>query len=254
MLQNPIIFDDNVFPFVSRIIQNLRKELKARSDEKTRLSAQKFFKEKLISYGVKTPIVSKIAQTYWREVKSLEKTDIFKLCEKLYRSGYVEEAFVVSSWMPNMLEKLEPTDLSVMKHWIEKYINNWASCDALCNHTVGGLVEKYPDLVDEIKNWAASKNRWLKRASAVSLILPARKGKFLQEIFQISDELLCDSDDLVQKGYGWLLKEASRIHQMEVFNYVSKNKTGMPRTALRYAIELMPDNLRKEAMKKAMKK
>jgi 3-methyladenine DNA glycosylase AlkD len=54
----------------------------------------------------------------------------------------------------------------------------------------------------------------------------------------------------VQKGYGWLLKEASRKHQKEVFNYVMKNKNVMPRTALRYAIELMPDTLRKRAMKR----
>ncbi|MFH0874439.1 MAG: DNA alkylation repair protein [archaeon] len=60
--------------------------------------------------------------------------------------------------------------------------------------------------------------------------------------------LLEDSDDMVQKGYGWLLKEESRMHQKEVFDYVIKNKSKMPRTALRYAIELMPKELRAKAM------
>ncbi len=55
---------------------------------------------------------------------------------------------------------------------------------------------------------------------------------------------------MVQKGYGWLLKEVSRMHMDEVFSYVMKNKRGMPRTALRYAIELMPKDLKAEAMKK----
>jgi 3-methyladenine DNA glycosylase AlkD len=91
----------------------------------------------------------------------------------------------------------------------------------------------------------------LKRAAAVSLILPARRGKFLKEVFEISDVLLVDEDDLVQKGYGWLLKEASRKHQTEVFNYVVQNRKVMPRTALRYAIELLPKELKAEAMKKA---
>jgi len=54
----------------------------------------------------------------------------------------------------------------------------------------------------------------------------------------------------VQKGYGWLLKEASRKHTDEIFSYVMKNKRAMPRTALRYAIELMPKDLKAEAMKK----
>jgi len=59
-----------------------------------------------------------------------------------------------------------------------------------------------------------------------------------------------DDDDLVQKGYGWMLKAASEAHQREVFEYVMKNKTEMPRTALRYAIEKMPEELRKAAMEK----
>jgi len=62
--------------------------------------------------------------------------------------------------------------------------------------------------------------------------------------------LLLDGDDLVQKGYGWLLKEESRLHTKEVFDYVVKNRRVMPRTALRYAIELMPKTLKAEAMKK----
>jgi len=59
-----------------------------------------------------------------------------------------------------------------------------------------------------------------------------------------------DSDDMVQKGYGWMLKVASETYQHEVFEYVMRNKRAMPRTALRYAIEKMPDELRREAMKK----
>jgi 3-methyladenine DNA glycosylase AlkD len=62
--------------------------------------------------------------------------------------------------------------------------------------------------------------------------------------------LLSDSDDLVQKGYGWMLKAASESHQKEVFDFVIKNRSTMPRTALRYAIEKMPKELKVEAMKK----
>ncbi|RPJ78530.1 MAG: DNA alkylation repair protein, partial [Alphaproteobacteria bacterium] len=36
----------------------------------------------------------------------------------------------------------------------------------------------------------------------------------------------------------------------EVFEYVMKNKKEMPRTALRYAIEKMPQDLRARAMEK----
>ncbi len=43
---------------------------------------------------------------------------------------------------------------------------------------------------------------------------------------------------------------ACNQHPQEVFDYVMKNKKAMPRTALRYAIELMPEELKAEAMMK----
>jgi 3-methyladenine DNA glycosylase AlkD len=120
----------------------------------------------------------------------------------------------------------------------------------LCNHSMAAFIDKYPQYLAELKNWTHSKNRWLKRAAAVTLIIPAREGRYLGDIFQIADSLLTDPDDMVQKGYGWMLKAASQAHQKEVFDYVLKNKARMPRTALRYAIEKMPPEMKKRAMER----
>jgi 3-methyladenine DNA glycosylase AlkD len=62
--------------------------------------------------------------------------------------------------------------------------------------------------------------------------------------------LSTDQDVMVQKGYGWMLKEASNHYPKEVFDYVMKNRREMPRTALRYAIEKLSPEHRIEAMKK----
>lgn len=233
-----------------RIIEEIRKDLRNSADENTKNSFQRFFKEEVKCYGVKTGIVGKIAKKYWKEIEPENKKEIFELCEKLYKSDYTEEAFIVSFWGDNFKHFTEPNDLPIFEKWIRKYINNWAKCDGFCNHAVGDLIMKYPDKVTILKNWAKSNNRWLKRASAVTLIVPAKKGDFLKEAFEISNILLTDTDDMVQKGYGWLLKEESRRHQNEVLRYVTKNKDKMPRTALRYAIELMPKGLRAKAMEK----
>jgi 3-methyladenine DNA glycosylase AlkD len=235
---------------MNNIIQKIRKELEENSDAKTKNSFRRFFKEEVKCYGVKTGIVGKIAKKYWNEIKDSDKEEIFELCGELYSSDYTEEAFVVSFWGENFKSFVEPEDLTIFERWIKKYVNNWAMCDGLCNHTVGDLIAKYPDKVDELIKWAKSDNRWLRRASAVSVIVPAKKGEFLKNAFEISDILLTDDDDMVQKGYGWLLKEESRRHQKEVFDYVVKNKDKMPRTALRYAIELMPKDLKAKAMEK----
>ena len=230
------------------IIFFLREDLKSNINAQAKESFQRFFKEPVKYYGVKTEIVRKIAEKFWPQIERLDKEVIFCICEELFRSEFMEEAFVVAFWLPNYIEKLEPGDLATFKFWIEHYVDNWAKCDSLCNHTVGDLIQKFPTLISELKDWAKSKNRWLKRSAAVSLVIPARRGLFLEEALGICDDLLSDPDEMVQKGYGWLLKEESKMNQNEVFNFVVRNKRRMPRIALRYAVELMPETLREEAM------
>ena len=111
---------------MNQVIKRIREELRACADENTQKSFQRFFKEKATFYGVKTGTVGKIAKKYWNEIKSCGKKEVFSLCEELYQSGFTEEAFVVSFWLPNMIEKLDPSDLAIFKMWIEKYIDNWA--------------------------------------------------------------------------------------------------------------------------------
>jgi len=230
------------------VLAAVRQELLQSIDEKTRESAQRFFKEEVKFHGVKSAAVKKIATKYFREIKGRDKNEIFSLCEDLLQAGFGEEAFIAFEWSYSLRRAYEPEDFAVFERWVDLYVDNWAKCDTLCNHTLGSFVEMYPQFIDRLAVWARAENRWLRRASVVTLILPARKGLFLKEAFEISDILLMDKDDMVQKGYGWLLKEASKKHQAEVFDYVMRWKAKMPRTALRYAIEKMPAEMKKEAM------
>lgn len=235
------------------IIARIRKDLTENSDEKTKNSTSRFFKEEVKCYGVKSSIVGKVAKDCFKELKQAGKADkknVFSIAEKLLQSDYCEEAYIASEWAYLVRDEYTEADFAVFERWVKNYVNNWAKCDTLCNHAVGSFIEEFPDYVENLKAWAKSDNRWLRRASAVTLILPARKGLFLPEVFAIANILLTDKDDLVRKGYGWMLKEASKPHQQEVFEYVMANKKEMPRTSLRYAIEKFPPDLRAEAMKK----
>ncbi|OQA21007.1 MAG: DNA alkylation repair enzyme [Actinobacteria bacterium ADurb.Bin346] len=233
-----------------QIIAKIQEELKQNSDLQTKASGERFFKEAVKIYGVKTAIVTKIAKKYDSDILAMQKSEVFALCDELWQSGYMEESFIACHYAYLIREIYKPDDFNIFEKWVNNYVSNWAACDSLCNHSIGSFVDKYPQFLESLKKWTRSDNRWTRRAAAVTLIIPARNGKFLKEVFEIANNLLMDSEDLVQKGYGWLLKAASQAHQKEVFEYVIKNKAQMPRTALRYAIEKMPKDLRTKAMEK----
>ena len=248
---------------LENILSQIRKQLRESSDSKTAAATTRFFKENetLKTYGVKSAEVRKISKEAFDLVKGYPKQTIFELCEILWQSGYMEESTIACDWSDKLHKQYEPSDLALFEHWLGDYVANWAACDTLCNHTIGNYLMKFPEDIAKLKIWAKSPNRWLRRGAAVSLIIPARKGLFLNDILEIAELLLLDKEDIVQKGYGWMLKAASmsesfvkgsdavkKQHLDAVFNFVMKNKAVMPRTALRYAIEKMPAELKAKAM------
>lgn len=280
---------------MQKIILEIKKELRKNIDEKYKKGAQNFFKEEVKIIGVRIPVVRKISAkhfTSWSRQNlpsdsaedSYVKKEIFNLCEKLLKAGSNEEVTIAFDWAFRLKKQFEKSDFNVFEKWLKKYVSNWASCDDFCGHAFGELFFQFPELFNQTKKWAKSKNRWLRRASAVILIYPVRKilhnlpqdkicnfsenrvsrstrtfsngvysirrKNVLKNIFKIADILLVDIDDMVQKGYGWMLKEASNIYPNEVFKYVMKNKKKMPRTALRYAIEKMPKEWRQKAIER----
>jgi 3-methyladenine DNA glycosylase AlkD len=235
---------------MNEILDKVRRELREASDEKTRQTGLKYFKEEINLYGIRSEAVKEITQANFTLVKQRSKQEIFSLCDSLWQSGMMEETFIACLWTERIAGQFVPEDFKVLERWVHRYVNNWASCDTLCTHSVGDFIQMYPGFISALKRWAGSDNRWTRRAAAVSLIIPARKGKFLSDIFEIAEIMLHDKDDMVQKGYGWMLKEASKPYQKEVFDFVMRHKAVMPRTALRYAIEKMPVDLRSRAMEK----
>jgi len=231
------------------LLKEIRIELTKHIDKKYLETSQVFSKEKVKSLGVRTPVVRKIAKDYFAKIKDLSKEEIFKLCEQLLETGYDEDRHIAFDWAFRLRRYYAKSDFQLFESWLKKYVNSWGSCDDFCTHAFGEFILLFPEFLPKLKTWARSKNRWLRRASAVILIYPNRHENFLPEIFRIADILLLDKDDLVQKGYGWMLKEASKQYEKEVFDYVMRHKEVMPRTALRYALEKMPKGMKQKAMK-----
>jgi len=242
---------------MKNIIANIRKELKQNIDLKYKKGAINFFKEPIKVYGVRSKIIHQIAQKYFIQLspRSWEKSykskkDFFILCGKMLKSDYHEEAVIVFIWTEKLVRNFDLSDFKTFENWVKKYINNWAKVDIFCTHIINYFVKNYPTVIPKIKSWTKSKNRWMRRAAAVSFIglkgFPEKKN--LPRIFWIAKKLLKDPDDLVQKGYGWMLKCTAEKFESDVFNFVMKYKKEMPRTALRYAIEKMPRSLKEKAM------
>jgi 3-methyladenine DNA glycosylase AlkD len=216
-----------------------------------RIDYQRWFKEKLkYPVGLKTEFLKKISNECFKDVKNLPKKEMLALCNELFVADKQHYRYFANEWTLRIKDQLDKNDFPMYVTWLEKYADNWGTTDVLSGGPIGIILDRHPELYKQTSKWVKSPNRWLRRAAAVSLIPAVKNRNLLDNVFQIADKLLLDDDEMVQKGYGWMLKEAANQFPDEVFEFVMARKETMPRTALRYAIEKYPAAMKKKAMAK----
>jgi 3-methyladenine DNA glycosylase AlkD len=142
-----------------------------------------------------------------------------------------------------------PALLPVWKRWLaENHSANWATTDAICGSLIGPLILEHPELGARLRVWSRDRNMWVRRASIVGLIPRARRGESLDLVYEIASRLHANSEDLIQKAVGWVLREAGKTDPLRLERYLRANGSAIPRTTLRYAIERFPEQKRRDLL------
>jgi 3-methyladenine DNA glycosylase AlkD len=232
------------------LLLSIRKTLKARANKKFANDQEKYFIGTIKAYGTGVPYARKVAKKFLPQARQMEFKAILGLSESLLKDSWFEEGIVAFELLGKFKKNLNVSVLAIFEKWLDQYISNWAHCDELSAHLIGYIIEEDPSAAKKLIKWTVSKNKWKRRASAVSFIIPAKKGKNLPELLAIAEKLKKDQDDMVQKGVGWMLKEASKAHPEKIIAFIRKNKSVMPRTMLRYSLEKLPQKTKTELMGK----
>jgi 3-methyladenine DNA glycosylase AlkD len=213
--------------------------IKEKADPVRAAGAQRYFKEPFQCYGLTAVQARGLAQQIFQMIKPRWTVeDAIQFCEILLPNPFHEAKALGILILERYRRDFPKSLFARIKGWLAKdYCNSWAAVDGLCPDAVGALLEKYPELMDEIKVWAGSPNRWVRRASIVSFLKLAKKPQHLESIYRMSASHFGDDDDLIQKANGWLLREAGKTDMKRLEQFLLKNGPSIPRTTLRYAIE-----------------
>jgi 3-methyladenine DNA glycosylase AlkD len=87
---------------MNEIIESIRIDLIRNADEKTKQSGERFFKENVKIYGVKSAVVNRIGEDHYKKLGDKSKTTVFSICEELWKSGIMEESFIACNWSYNV--------------------------------------------------------------------------------------------------------------------------------------------------------
>jgi 3-methyladenine DNA glycosylase AlkD len=167
--------------------------------------------------------------------------DAMQLADLLIRDPYLETKAVGIEVLARYRRSFPPRLLTAWKRWLAaNHAANWATTDHICGMLIGPLLQDQPHLIPILRTWAAHRNLWVRRASAVGVIPPVRRGEGHAVAYGIAGALHGDQKDLIQKAVGWLLRELGKQDSARLERYLVAAGTAIPRTTLRYAIERFP--------------
>ena len=135
----------------------------------------------------------------------------------------------------------------------EGRVNNWDLVDTSAPYFGMFLIGK-PDAMELLESLARSEKLWERRVSIMFTFASIRASKLgagaIKDDFaptiRISEILLHDKHDLIHKAVGWMLREVGNRDLGELRNFLSRYAAEMPRTMLRYSIEKLDAEERKE--------
>ncbi len=122
-----------------------------------------------------------------------------------------------------------------------EYINNWDLVDCSAHKIVGEYLKDKSR--EPLYGLAASTCMWERRIAIISTLRFIKENDY-KDVLIISEILLQDEEDLIQKAVGWMLREVGNRDRITEEVFLKKNYQKMPRTMLRYAIEKFPEELR----------
>jgi 3-methyladenine DNA glycosylase AlkD len=236
----------------TKVAAEIRQTLKHGGSAEHAKGVQWFFKEEIKSHGWYTAALRRAAvQTRLAILKESGLSFLFRVAEELFRGEVLEEKIFAVLLLQKLTGELGESEFRRFECWLAR-IRSWADHDALVHSLLGPMIAGNPTFSKHVFRWAKSRDPWHRRAACVALIQGTRRKMFFSEIVQLSNLLLVDEEDMVQKGLGWLLRETAKADPKRTVPYLFKIQDRAPRLVLRTACETLPKATKKKVLGSAI--
>ena len=239
---------------VRYIADHLRTVLKNGASAPHTAEVEWFFKKEIQSRGWYTDELRKLARRFSRTIADDAGIDyLFDVCDDLFRGKVLEEKVLAVLMLEDKVDRLNERHFRRLVGWLDR-VSTWADHDGLVSYLIGPLMLAEPKRTVHALRWTKARDRWHRRAAAVSLIRGVREQMFAKEAKAVTATLLADDDLMVQKGLGWLLREQAKYDRERALPLLRTIRARAPRLVLRTACETLPKELKAEILGRTMTK
>jgi len=226
------------------LVEEIRSAYSKIKDKERAVNSKRYLKSNYNFYGLRVPDMRKVMKEY----QNLNFHEALKLFDELWDSENHEEMNSALYLLEGYVKKYPLEIWKFLMQRINK-ATSWDLVDEMSTKILGEILVKNINLINEIKEMSLSKNHWIRRISIVSTLPLIRKNK-LELTWRLAENLVYDEDIYVQKGVGWMLREAGKKDRLTLRNFIL-SYLDMKSYAFSYSTEKMIElrKIRKEKLK-----
>jgi 3-methyladenine DNA glycosylase AlkD len=230
------------------VAAQIRRALKDGGSAEHAAGVQWYFKDEIKSHGWYTADLRRACVRFRREVRKEHGLDfLVAIADHLFAGSVLEEKVAAVFLLEKLDGEFGDDEFKLFESWLDR-VSSWADHDALVHDLIAPMVAARPSRTKAVFRLAKSPNRWRRRAACVALIRGSRAKMFFPEVTKLSNSLLANKDDMVQKGLGWLLRETAKFDARRTVPYLMKIRRRAPRLVLRTACETLPPGIKKRIL------
>lgn len=193
--------------------------------------------------GVTVPDQRAIAKQFFKEITLDELSELIQ--DRYHEIRLTALIALVYRYEKSRTETDREELANFYLHHLE-WVNNWDLVDTSSHAILGHFyLNRDKDLFFDL---AGSQDLWRQRVAMISSFYWIKKGEF-DDALALAEILKNHPHDLMHKAVGWMLREIGNRNFEVEMDFLRKHYSSMPRTALRYAIEKFPEELRQDFLK-----
>ncbi len=193
--------------------------------------------------GVVVPDQRKIAKACYKEITLDEVSELLQ--NAIHEVRLTALMILVYRYGKTKAEAEQQELADFYLHHLD-WVNNWDLVDTSSHAILGSYYWKRDKSL--FYHLAGSHDLWRQRVAMISSYFWIKKGEFADAL-ALAEKLKNQPHDLMHKAVGWMLREVGNRDFEAEMDFLRKHYSSMPRTALRYAIEKFPEELRQDFLK-----
>ncbi|MCD1261456.1 DNA alkylation repair protein [Paenibacillus athensensis] len=215
--------------------QKLEACLRDRGNRQIKPAMEAYQRNQFPFLGIRSPELAVLLRAFWQEEGLPAADELLIVVAELWALPEREYHYAAMQLLEKRRKLLTPQSLALLERLIVDKAW-WDTVDLLASQTVGGLLLRHPELIDDaVARWMASGHMWLQR-TALLFQLKYKQRTDTELLFDCIRRLAGSREFFIRKAIGWALREYAKTDAAAVRAFVA-------------SVELSPLSVR-EALKR----